>query len=119
MKQTQNSNSPLDVVTITLEGELGEREVSDVLELIFRLTHRGVRHVVLDFAQVEHLDYRTVRSLLARAERFRAAGGDIKLCGLSPYLDAIFRAGGAHEAFDVFALAPQARAAFATANLSR
>ena len=48
--------------------------------------HRGMRQVVLDFTDVSHLDYRGVKPLLARAEAFRRAGGDVKLSGLSPYL---------------------------------
>ena len=53
-----------------------------------------------------------MRPLVARAEVFRRAGGDVKVCALSPYLHAIFRSAGAHEAFDYFAAAPEAQAAF-------
>jgi anti-anti-sigma regulatory factor len=62
---------------------------------------------------VAHLDYRGVRPLMARAEVFRRAGGDIKLSGLSPYLAAIFRAAGAHDRFEAYPHMNDARAAFA------
>jgi len=53
-----------------------------------------------------------VRPLMARAERFREAGGDIKLCGLSPYLSAILRAAGAWLSFECYQTAAEAQAAF-------
>jgi anti-anti-sigma regulatory factor len=58
------------------------------------------------------LDYRGVRPLASRADLFRQAGGDIKLCGLSPYLRAIFRAAGARDAFEEFPSAEEAHVAF-------
>jgi anti-anti-sigma factor len=99
-------------MTLVLEEELGLEELEQVGEELFRLMHRGRTRVVLDLSEVPHLDYRGVRPLVARAERFRQAGGDIKLCGLSPYLAAIFRAAGAHQAFECYATRAEAQAAF-------
>ena len=103
------------VVTMFLDGEIGERKLVEVNEMLFRLAHRGTRNVVIDLTEVSHFDYRGVKPLLARAEVFRKAGGDIKLSGLSAYLAAILRSTGAHDAFDVFAVASDARAAFSRA----
>jgi anti-sigma B factor antagonist len=104
------------VETLFLEGELGERELSQVCEELARRLLRGARQVVLDFTEVPHLDYRGVRPLVARVEGFRRAGGDIKLSGLSPYLSAIFRAAGAHGVFEVYPHLNDARTAFALAR---
>jgi len=101
------------VETLLLEGELGERELLQVCEELARRLQRGVRQVVIDFGEVAHLDYRGVRPLMARAEGFRRAGGDVKLSGLSPYLAAIFRAAGAHDRFEMYPHMNDARAAFA------
>jgi anti-sigma B factor antagonist len=100
------------VVTMFLDGEIAERELVELNEMLFRLANKGTRNVVIDFAEVSHLDYRGVKPLLARAELFRNAGGDIKLSGLSAYLAAILRSVGAHESFDVFAGPREARDAF-------
>jgi anti-sigma B factor antagonist len=100
------------VITLSAEGELGARELIQIGEELYRLAHRGNYNVVLDFSEVTHLDYRGVRPLVSRTELFRQSGGDIKLCGLSPYLKAIFRAAGARDAFEDFATAEQARLAF-------
>ncbi|MHB8872664.1 MAG: STAS domain-containing protein [Myxococcaceae bacterium] len=106
------------VVTVVLEGEIGERELKQVMQMLFRITSRGVTRVVMDLSEVSHFDYRGVRPLTARAELLRDAGGDLKLCGLSPYLAAIFRSAGAHDAFEYLPNAPQARGAFEPSTLA-
>jgi anti-sigma B factor antagonist len=101
------------VETLMLEGELDVAALEQVCEELARKLQLGVRQVVVDFREVAHLDYRGVRPLMARAEGFRRAGGDIKLSGLSPYLAAIFRAAGAHDRFEVYPHMNDARGAFA------
>jgi anti-sigma B factor antagonist len=101
------------VETLMLEGELDVAALEQVCEELARKLQLGVRQVVVDFSEVAHLDYRGVRPLMARAEGFRRAGGDIKLSGLSPYLAAIFRAAGAHDRFEVYPHMNDARGAFA------
>lgn len=100
------------IYTLLLEGELGLRELAEVGEELFRLMHQARRNVVIDFAEVSHIDYRGVKPLLARTELFRRAGGDIKLSGLSPYLKAILRAAGAHSLFELYPSFHDAKAAF-------
>ncbi|QRK04137.1 STAS domain-containing protein [Archangium violaceum] len=104
------------VETLMLEGELLEKDLTQVCEELGSRMQRGLRNVVLDFSEVSHLDYRGVKPLVARAEAFRKAGGDIKLSGLSPYLAAIFRAAGAHDVFELYPHMNDARAAFALAR---
>jgi anti-sigma B factor antagonist len=104
------------VETLMLEGELLEKDLTQVCEDLMRRMQRGLRNVVLDFSDVSHLDYRGVKPLVARAEAFRKAGGDVKLSGLSPYLSAIFRAAGAYDAFELYPHMNDARAAFALAR---
>lgn len=105
------------VVTLMLDGELGEMEMADVCDELFRIAHRGHRNLVIDLTDVSHIDYRHVRPLVARARVFRNGGGDIKLAGLSPYLQAVFRAAGAQNDFEYYADPEQARASY-TARLA-
>jgi anti-sigma B factor antagonist len=109
---TQTFSPRRRVITLSAEGELGEAQLVQIGEELFRLAHRGHYCVVLDLSEVHHLDYRGVRPLLSRAVLFRQAGGDIKLCGLSAYLKAIFRAAGARDEFEYFESAEQARMSF-------
>jgi anti-anti-sigma factor len=110
-----HTSSPLHnsrVVTLFLEGELGQNDLQQIGQELFRIAHRGQRQVVLDLTDVSHLDYRGVKPLAARADLFRQAGGDIKICGASPYIAAIFRAAGVGQAFEFFQTLNDARAAF-------
>jgi anti-sigma B factor antagonist len=107
-----------EVTTLILEGELGLREMAQVGEELFRLAHRGRRRIVLDLSDVNHVDFRALRPLVARANLLRRAGGDIKVCGLSGYVAHIFRAAGAHDAFEFFVHPDNARAAFGLSRLA-
>jgi anti-sigma B factor antagonist len=53
-----------------------------------------------------------VRPLVQCVDALRERGGDLKLAGLSPYLHAIFRSAGAHDAFDYFPEASDAAGSF-------
>ena len=105
-------------MTIALDGEIGLREYDQIADQLFRFSSRGVLRVVLDLSDVGHLDYRIVRPLMLRAAGLRHLGGDLKLCGLSPYLYAIFRSAGAADAFDCYAHAVDAVQAFERAVLT-
>lgn len=100
------------VATLFLEGELTREGLADVADTLFRLVHRGCRKVVVDLADVGHLDYRGVKPLLQRAALLRAAGGDIKLCGASPYVAAILRVAGAWQELELYPTRASALAAF-------
>jgi anti-sigma B factor antagonist len=97
--------------TLGLRGELDQAALAELGDRLLRLLDQSCVWVLLDFSAVEHLDYRGVEALVARADAFRRAGGDLKVCGLSPYLQAVLRAGGAHGAFEVFRTPGDARAA--------
>jgi anti-anti-sigma regulatory factor len=99
-------------MTMVIDGELGREEMTEISEMLIRLSLEGVTDLVIDFRGVTHLDYRTVPSLVRRAGLFREGGGDLKLAGLSQYLYTIFEAAGAHGEFDFFADVADAQRAF-------
>jgi anti-sigma B factor antagonist len=115
-EQAASRSASERVETVLLEGELSEQELSQVADELLRRSGRGARYLVLDFAEVPHLNYRGVKPLVQRAEALRRAGSDVKLSGLSPYLKAIFRAAGAHDVFEFYPHLNDARAAFALAR---
>lgn len=100
------------VMTMVLDGELDRGDVDEIVAMIGTLSEDGVSELVIDFSEVTHFDYRGVKPLVRRAEVLRELGGDLKLAGLSPYLHAIFRSAGAHDAFDYFAAADEAVRSF-------
>jgi anti-anti-sigma factor len=103
VKRVNVATATSRVMTMVLEGELDRADAEDVVDMLARLSQQGVHEVVMDLSDVTHFDYRGVKPLVRRAEVLRELGGDLKLAGLSPYLHAIFRSAGAHDAFDYFA----------------
>jgi anti-anti-sigma factor len=112
VRQAHLAPAPSRIMTMVLEGELDRAEAADVVQMLGRLVQDGVIEIVVDFSGVTHFDYRAVKPLVGRAEAMRVLGGDLKLAGLSPYLHAIFRSAGAHDAFDYFAQATDAARSF-------
>ncbi len=102
----------MNVTTLVLDGELFAGDLRAIGAELFRLASRRRLAVVLDFSAVTHFHFRGASALAARAKLFRSGGGDIKIAGASPYLQALLRAGGAHDAFDHHPDAAAARAAF-------
>jgi anti-anti-sigma factor len=96
-------------MTVVLEGEIGRDELPDVGAMLVRLAEKGHVELILDLTHVTHLDYRGIKPLMRKAEALRALGGDLVVAGCSPYVHAIFRSAGAHDAFDFYATALEAQ----------
>ncbi len=107
--------TPMKTMTMVLEGEITQPDVADVVAMLERLAGQGAVRVVVDLHGVTHFDFRGVKALLGKADALRSMGGDLKLSGLSPYIHAIFRSAGAHDAFDYFATSEDAVASFENA----
>jgi anti-sigma B factor antagonist len=107
------SEPPLKLkhTTLSCMGELDRDALRAIRDRMVRLLDQGCVWLVLDLSDVSHIDYRGVPWLVSQAEEYRARGGDVKLAGVSRYLQAIFRAAGAHDAFEIYTDAGDARAA--------
>ncbi len=82
------------VVLVALTGWLDRVAVTRLGRTLDDLAARGVEHLLLDVAQVRHIDYRTVPALVEALTRFEARAGGFVVCGLSPYLRDLFRLAG-------------------------
>jgi len=97
--------------TLSCMGELDRDALRAIRDRMVRLLDQGCVWLVVDLTEVSHLDYRGVPWLVAQAEEYRRRGGDVKLAGVSRYLLAILRAAGAHDVFEIYSDAGDARAA--------
>ena len=97
--------------TLSCMGELDRDALRAIRDRMVRLLDQGCVWLVLDFTDVSHIDYRGVPWLVSQAEEYRHRGGDVKLAGVSRYLLAILRAAGAHDAFEIYSDAGDAREA--------
>ena len=82
------------VVLFALSGWLERLAVTRLGRTLDDLAARGVEHLLLDFSQVRHIDYRTVPALVEALARFETRAGGFVVCGLSPYLRDLFRLAG-------------------------
>jgi len=58
--------------------------------------------IILDLTQVNRLDSSGVGSIVACLKQVRTAGGDVKLCGLSMKIRALFEMVRLNRVFDIF-----------------
>jgi anti-anti-sigma regulatory factor len=79
---------------VRLWGSVGREAVVRLGRVLEDLEGLGCRHVLLDWADVSHLDYRAVPALLRALERFEGRAGGYVLCGLSRYLRDLIRVAG-------------------------
>ena len=82
------------VARVTLRGWIdaaAERRLEQALE---DLAARGVDQVLLDCAELRHIDYRVAPGLVGALERFEARTAGIVVCGLSRHLRDLFRLAG-------------------------
>ena len=102
-----------DVHVLSASGDLGEAEIRGLCDEMASLSCASKSRVVLDLSNVTHVEYQQIPALAARARLLKSAGGDLKLCGLSTYLSAIFRASGQMDRFEVHEDAVAAASSFA------
>lgn len=72
--------------TLRLYGRLGERELRRVLDAVVERARSPRESVVIDFAGVEHVDFRAVADFLRALGRLRDRCASVWLVGASPYV---------------------------------
>jgi anti-anti-sigma regulatory factor len=89
-----HESSPDRTARLALRGWLDAIAFGRLRQRFDDLARQGVRRLVLDLAELQHLDYRLAPALTETLERFEARSGAVIVCGLSPYLRDIFRLSG-------------------------
>jgi anti-anti-sigma factor len=86
---------------LEVNGMINLQGFFQIEEAILKIMKKSCFKVEIDMTEVKHMDHRGVDILVKRAERLRSYGGDLVLCGLSPYLVNILRMANAAEAFEL------------------
>jgi anti-sigma B factor antagonist len=86
---------------LEVNGMINLQGFFQIEEAILKIMKKNCFQVEVDMTAVKHMDHRGVDILVKRAERLRSYGGDLVLCGLSPYLINILRMAGACESFEI------------------
>lgn len=82
------------VARVTLRGCIDAVAARRLEQALDDLAVHGVEQVLVDCAELRHIDFRVVSPLVAALDRFEAHTGGVVLCGLSRYLRDLFRMAG-------------------------
>jgi anti-sigma B factor antagonist len=83
-----------------------KREVAPILEATTKL--------VFDLRLLRFVDSSGLGAFISSLRNLNARGGDVKLCGMSKQVRAVFELVRMHRVFDIFATKEEAVRAFAT-----
>lgn len=86
-----------DLVWVRMEGHWGARECARLLMLLEEMDLPVGSEVVLDFIGAEHLDYRMAPLLIDLGRGIEARRGQLRIAGLTAYLQHIMELGCALE----------------------
>jgi anti-anti-sigma factor len=84
------------VARVSLRGDIDAVAAQRLGRVLEDLALHDVDHVLLDCAQLRHIDFRRVTALVEALIRLDARSGGVVVCGLSRYLRDLFRLAG-HE----------------------
>lgn len=101
-----------NVVAVAAPSELDARNAQQAKDFFKKLVDGGSRRLVLDLSDVSFIDSSGLGALLTVLKAARAAGGDVKLCGMTPPVQTIFELTRLYKVFDVFPAAEHAAASF-------
>jgi anti-anti-sigma factor len=101
-----------DVSILHLTGELGPREIERVGRALLSLLRKHKTKMVLDFQEVDHIHYPSIRPLVETIAKLRRYRGDLKFAGMNDYTQRIFRFVGASDFVENFETVPDAVLSF-------
>ncbi len=82
------------IARVALRGCIDAVAARRLSQALDDLALRDVEHVVVDCAELRHIDFRLVPRLVTALDRLEARAGGVVLCGLSRYLRDLFRLAG-------------------------
>jgi anti-anti-sigma factor len=85
------------IARVTLRGFIDGVAAGRLGQALEDLALRDVDQVLLDCAQLRHIDFRHVPALVETLVRLDARSGGVVLCGLSRYLRDLFRLAGCED----------------------
>jgi len=87
---------------LRLEGEIDEDGVKELRIALLNCLKTGGSNVVVNLRDVGYISYMGIGVLVERLRQFRALNGDMKLVGISLYIERLFRMAGVKSLFDTY-----------------
>lgn len=85
------------ISVVGVMGDLSRRNIHILEEVLTSLSQCDQHNIVLNFADLRHLDYRLVQRIAERIIEFQCDGGDLKMAAASGYVRRILEAMGLDE----------------------
>lgn len=101
-----------DVLLVTIPGSSLDAERSKGFRKSIKEKLEGQKRVVLDLSELVFVDSSGLGVLIACLRQVSAAGGDLKLCGLSAQVRALFELVRMHRLFSIYNTRDEAMRAF-------
>ena len=93
---------PDDIASLAWgEPTVMDAACADELRASFTELERKASRIVLDMSQVSFIDSSIIGALVGLMRRVRAAGGDVKLAGVTPEVEMIFEVTRLHRVFRI------------------
>lgn len=90
------------VAVVTVSDQLDARNSQEAKDFFRSLVDRGEVRQVVDLSALEFIDSSGLGALVTAIKAARQAGGDVRLCGLSPAVTTIFELTRLSRVFDIF-----------------
>jgi len=86
-----------------VKGRLDSTSTPELEKQVLISLDRGVRHLVLDFSELEYINSAGLRVLVMGYQRLNPLGGHVVVCGVRDYIAEIFDISGYDRIFSMCA----------------
>jgi|SRR5579872_2818254 len=101
-----------DVVVAAVHAEYLDAGAAEEFKRTMQPLLESSRKMVLDMSALQFVDSAGLGAILSCLRKLSAAEGDLKLCGLTKPVRAIFEISRMHRIFDIYPTCEEAVAAF-------
>jgi len=101
-----------DIQIVTMRGRFDAPAAPDTERLFKDLLQQGMTRVILDLTDVEYISSGGLRVIIMLTKALEKVKGDLKLCGLSPFVSEVFKITNLAKRYDICANRDQALSLF-------
>lgn len=91
-----------DITILQLFGEVNLPEMNLLAGVLSKLMTTSQNKIVLNFEEVEHINYKALQTLLEGTLKLRSLQGDLKCASLNQYTHNIFRFTGTDQVMEAY-----------------
>ncbi|MDZ4860263.1 MAG: STAS domain-containing protein [Candidatus Hydrogenedentes bacterium] len=100
------------IQVITMRGRFDAPAAPDAERLFKELLQHGMTRVILDLTGVEYISSGGLRVIIMLTKALEKIQGDLKLCGLSPFVSEVFKITNLARRYDICPTRDEALALF-------